>query len=163
MFVTKQVFDPALEGKAVVISGLQVGDKVVLIGEVHDDKICVVDQSGLSMFLKSEDFRQGELSLEILERKPMRTTPGGRPGRQIKGKHMRTEEEIKSDEGLTLSILMEHPNGLVLGQLKNEMFLLGCKRWTNGSASGYLRSMIKKGLPIERVAYGRYRYKGGEI
>lgn len=166
MFVTKQVFDPALEGKAVIVSGLQVGSKVVLIGEVHDDKICVVDQSGLSMFLKSEDFRQGELSLEILEPKPpkpMRTTPGGQTGRKVYNKHNRTDQEIKEDEQAVMDVLSIGKPVLLRDIIKYVNSRLGKNRWTNKNASGFLAYMMRKGLPIEKVDYGRYRYKGETV
>lgn len=143
-------------------------DKTFIALRYGEDRDCIqVYQLGEEIAFIHQYMQPAPPLVLVGEQEPIviemsdRTTPGGIAGRTISGKHMRSEKEIELDEKLAISILKAHPNGLVLRQLNHELRSMGYSRWTNGSASGYMRSMINKGLPIERMGYGRYRYTGG--
>lgn len=167
MFVTKLAFDPALTGKAIYVTTKQANDNiegVYLVEKATDSCLFVNGVGSQTIEIYIEQFTKGLGEIEVLEPKipkPMRTTPGGQSGRRIHGKHNRTGFEIEQDEQAVMNVLSTGKPVLLRDIITYRNNRLGGNRWTNKNASGFMAHMMRKGLPIERLDYGRYRYTGG--
>lgn len=159
MFITTKVFDPALEGQAVKLSGMLDGNYV--ISKVRNYSIEVVGAKGTFVEVQKEEFEKELIKLAYLqperEKEPHKTGFNRNQGSREKRSFKQIQEENEEVE----RILQENIEPMKLADILRHMRRLGYINWCNNNASGFVHFAIKSGMNIKKKEYGVYSYDWG--
>lgn len=161
LFVTTKVFDPALGGKAIQLTGYDIDgdglDGLYLVKGVDGQYLQLINRLGKEFTLHTENFESGGLNLQILGLAQETKKPQPKPV-HIGSYKQRTMEQINADNQTLEIFLKECQTPRPLGAIRQAMQVLGHEHWNKKNACGYVKYAIKSGFKIKQFGYGVYGY-----
>lgn len=158
MFITKKVFDPALEEKAALLKkdGIEI---FCLVNEINGDEIRLIDYTGALYTYNIDEFENGKIQMEFLQKADELNAKSAPSEQTYIRRKVRSLEQVIKDAKVIDDLLYNRGEEARLEFIIARMRSMGFTHWNDNNGSGFMKSAIKNGAEIVKVRRGVYVHK----